>query len=102
MGWFRRPDPRDAFIAQLRAELSDTRAQLLAEREQASEERAKLLDQLMALANPLALREMRRPSPGASVASAPIPKPNYYPRSEHLVVPPYPPTKLPAPLKETP
>lgn len=97
MGLFGRPDPRDVVIAQLKAELSDLRSLQKEEREQFSRERAQLLEHMMALANPGSLREMRRPASSegsgtpASALRATSAYRSYYPRSDHLVYPPYPP-----------
>jgi hypothetical protein len=106
MGLFgRSPDPKDVLIVQLRAELSDLRTLHFRERDQWLEERKNLLDHLMALSNPLALREMRRTSQGETPSTpANTPRRTYYPRSEHLVVPPYPPLQsgsLPTPTSAT-
>lgn len=50
----------EAALRALQAENSDLRAQLLRERAQFAEERQHLLDRLLAMTNPGALREVRR------------------------------------------
>jgi len=61
----------EAALAALQAENSDLRLQLRTERAQFAEERQNLLDRLLALTEPGALREVRRaPSPG------PVPTPS--------------------------
>jgi hypothetical protein len=94
--WTRRPDPRDVLIAQLRAELSDLRSQQKSEREQWLEERKALLDKVLALANPLALREVRR-TPGGSPVPALTRSQAHYPGEQPLRYPPYPPSQLETP-----
>lgn len=92
MGLFHlRVDPRDNLIAILRSELSDLRAAVSREREQFEADRRELLDRVIALAQPLVLREMRRTSPG----TAPTPATNRvrYPGGDLRVAPPYLPFK---------
>jgi hypothetical protein len=78
----------DQVLATLRAENSDLRAQLRLERDQWNEERAKLLDRILALAAPAALRESRRPSSSAAT-------PDHGPAHARLHFPDYTPNLRP-------
>jgi hypothetical protein len=99
MFWSRRST--ESVLAALRAENSDLRAQLRAERAQWEADRISLLDRLLALSAPAALREVRRapsqePAAAAIHSSKPRPRhPNYPGRATYLR-PPSPPS-LPTP-----
>ena len=63
----------DQLLVTLRAENSDLRAQLRLEREQRAEEHLKLVDRILALSAPGALREARRvPSPSPEPQAGPV------------------------------
>lgn len=93
MGLFRsKPTPAQLALSALQAENSDLRAQLRLEREQFEVERQHLIDRILALTHPPALREVRRTPLGES-APSPFPAPQKtFPR-----LPPYPPRKTEAP-----
>lgn len=98
MFWSRRST--ESVLAALRAENSDLRAQLRAERAQYESERTSLLDRILALSAPAALREVRRAPPQESAPAAILPQtrprhPNYPGRATYLR-PPSPPS-LPVP-----
>lgn len=78
MRWFRRSQE---VVGLLAAEVSDLREQLRLREQQWAEERAQLLDRILALSNPNALREVRRPpNPEAHSAPAdPRPRRLHYP-----------------------
>lgn len=93
MGLFRsRVDPRDNLIATLRSEISDMKDERKLERAQFESDRRELLDRIIALTNPLVLREMRRTSPGEPAVPASIPQSRrlHYPGSDARVLPPPP------------
>lgn len=63
---------QDAALAALRAEISDLRQHMRDERTAWSEERRLLIDRMIALVSPLALREARRES-APDRGTAPVP-----------------------------
>ena len=88
MGLFRtKPDAAQLALSALQAENSDLRAQLRLEREQFEAERVTLIDRILSLTNPIALREVRRTPLGES---APSPFPDLQ-KSISRRLPPYPP-----------
>lgn len=95
MGLFRsRVDPRDNLIATLRAELSDLKEQHRQDRVQWESDRRELIDRVMALTAPAALRGVRRTPPGELLVPASGPPERRrinYPGSDARVLPPYPP-----------
>jgi len=111
MGWF--DHARDDALVILKAENSDLRAQLRAERTQFAEERQQLLDRIIALSRPEIHRELH---PRAAVVPQRQPQRKVgLPGSGHLVPRPDPPAEridpealyhLPAqreePMEETP
>lgn len=101
MGLFRRgPSSAQLALSALQAENTDLRAQLRLERVQYEEERRSLIDRLLALTNPTALREVRRTPQGDLLSPAkrhtPIPRLPPYPPAKAAD----PPTQLSLPLKD--
>lgn len=91
MFWSRRST--ESALAALRAENSDLRAQLRAERAQWESERISLLDRLLALSAPAALREVRRAPPQESAPFFPKrPRHPNYPGHAPSLRPPSPPS----------
>jgi hypothetical protein len=88
MGLFRSgPSSAQLALSALQAENADLRAQLLRERTQYEEERRHLIDRLLALTNPPALREVRRTPQGDLLS----PAKHQTPTQRRL--PPYPPPR---------
>ena len=92
-----RPDPRDVLIAALRAELSDLRTRYQQVLDQGAEERRALVDRILALTHPGALREVKRTPLGEQSAPA-NPRRIHYPGTDTRVAPPPPSKPLFPPL----
>lgn len=94
MGWFRAVD-KD-MLGLLAAEISDLREQLRAQRQQAVDRENQLLDRILALSAPAALREVRRPPPFAAEPHDGTPRRIHFPGYQPSLRPP---VLAPSPLE---